>query len=269
MRYRNYGKRNNSFGNFLAYELYKGVKQNQKNTVSTNNLTKESHQGQIINDVKEPTIKTPKTKRNIPIFVFICILCVTVPFLSSHLDKQNIIKQVENISEKSGLKNVEVTYKEKNTEYDWHYVIIKCSNFDGFSFEEMQNIKSIIKKDLSSKNYSVFIDSFVSKKKEYKVYDDIIYINGEEFIIEKEDEEDKTEKTFRYWQGMNGSWTYRCEKKCDETCKNCRGCIKGRENFGAECTFQYGASHAIGWIGCPLCGDVDYEYWHDWYEENL
>lgn len=265
MRYRNYGKRNNSFGHYFANELYKGLKQNQKNIVSTNNLKPTSEDIQTNNDIKVSKVKIPNLKRNILIFSFVVILFIVIAVvLSSHFEKQNIIKQVENLSVQCGLKNVEIVYFEKDPEYDWYDISIKCSNFGDFSFEEMKDIEATISYD-----YIIYIESFVSKGKKYEILDDVIYIDGERFTIEKEAEEDKTEKTFRYWQGMNGSWTYRCEKKCDETCKNCRSCIKGRENFGAECTFQYGASYAIGWIGCPKCGDVDNEYWHNWYEEKL
>lgn len=81
----------------------------------------------------------------------------------------------------------------------------------------------------------------------------------------------KQENTnYKMWKGMNGTYTYRCNRTCSNSCKYCKNsCVKGRENFGSSCTHEYSANSPIGWIGCPLCGDVDNSYWHDWYEMAL
>ncbi len=260
MRYRNYGRKNYSFGGYFANKLYKGLKQNQNSNSSTNKFKIENFQN-LINDNDDKPSHKHKSKKLI--FIILCcvlILCVSIPFIVQYFEKQNIINQTIYLSEQCGLKDVEIESIDKNSEYDWYDVSIKCSNFDVFFFDEMQNIESIISKD-----YKIFIKNFISDGKKYEVFDDSIYIDGKRFSLAKEE----SEKTYRYWQGMNGTWTYRCEKKCSELCSLCRSCIKGRENFGAECTFQYSANSPIGWIGCPKCGDVDNTYWNKWYDEKL
>ena len=83
MRYRNYGKRNNSFGHYFANELYKGLKQNQKNIVSTNNLKPTSEDIQTNNDIKVSKVKIPNLKRNILIFSLLlsCLLLLLLFYL--------------------------------------------------------------------------------------------------------------------------------------------------------------------------------------------
>lgn len=264
MRYRNYRKHNNSLGHYLANELYKGMKQNQKNEILNNDIETECSCQQKIYSKNLTPFNRFMSKRNLIILCIIILLCITIPIVASYFKKESIVKQVIIVSEECGLKDVEIVYIEKDTEYDWYDIGIQCSNFSDFSFWEMQNIENIISKD-----YNVFVDSFISKGKKYEVFDDTIYINGERFTIGNPDDDNESETNFRYWQGMNGTWTYRCERNCGDSCANCRSCVKGRENFGAECTFQYSASSNIGWIGCPLCGDVDYNYWHDWYDSVL
>lgn len=259
MRYRNYGKRNNSFGGYFANELYKGLKQNQNGISLTNEPKPKSLQKSLDSD-GEKTSYTKQCKKLI--FITLCcilILCISIPFIVSYFEKQRIIDQVISLSEQNGLENVEIEYIKKDSEYGWYDVSIKCSNFSNFSFEEMQNIENAI-----SKEYKIFTESFISGGKKYVVFDDSIYIDGERFPLEKE-----PEKTYRYWHGMNGSWTYRCEKNCDDTCKYCRDCINESEMYDDDCTFQYSAKSPIGWIGCPKCGDVDNSYWHKWYDEKL
>ncbi len=72
-------------------------------------------------------------------------------------------------------------------------------------------------------------------------------------------------------RGANGHYTYRCIKNCNESCGNgCKTCITGGSSFGhSRCNFNYGASSAIGWIGCYKCGDVSSEKWFEWYRNKL
>lgn len=80
----------------------------------------------------------------------------------------------------------------------------------------------------------------------------------------------KTSQNFSLTKGMNGTYTYKCQKKCDDSCKSCERCDKG-EAFEDRyrCNFQYSASTEIGWIGCKQCGDVSFKEWNDWYDNAL
>lgn len=109
-------------------------------------------------------------------------------------------------------------------------------------------------------NYTSIWDMFDSIKGEetYSYSSDYSYNNH------------NTSSDYKMWKGMNGTYTYRCSRICTESCKYCKSsCINGREDTGPSCTHQYSAKTQIGWIGCPLCGDVDNESWHDWYDSAL
>ncbi len=117
--------------------------------------------------------------------------------------------------------------------------------YEKYSYESS---KELFKEIESFKDSSYYIDTITSLQKP---------------------EEPKEELPYKIWQGANGKYTYRCNKKCDETCKYCeKTCYKGRDH-SLGCTHEYSASSPIGWIGCPCCGDVDNQYWWDWYESKL
>ena len=80
------------------------------------------------------------------------------------------------------------------------------------------------------------------------------------------DSSESTSKGYKKTKGANGTYTYHCIKKCNDSCGNgCKSCVRD----GTKCKFDYSASHDIGWIGCPDCGDITHAEWYDWYEEAL
>lgn len=72
--------------------------------------------------------------------------------------------------------------------------------------------------------------------------------------------------------GVNGAITYYCTRHCSaEKCtKNCKHCLNNQKSFpNSTCTFHYQFSKGQrdkGWIGCPQCGDITYDQWHDFYK---
>lgn len=71
-------------------------------------------------------------------------------------------------------------------------------------------------------------------------------------------------------KGMNGIYTYKCTNSCSDSCSYCkRSCARGRGGYEAGCTHKYSANSPIGWVGCPLCGDIENETWWNWYEKAL
>ncbi len=115
------------------------------------------------------------------------------------------------------------------------------------------------------------IKEFLININKYDTFCDRINMIQEELNgIYKNDNSISGSSDYSLIKGANGTYTYRCQKKCNESCKYCgNSCIKGRETFGATCTHEYSANSPIGWIGCPLCGDIDNDYWWDWYDKKL
>lgn len=115
-----------------------------------------------------------------------------------------------------------------------------------------------------NENYTSVWDMFDCMKEDEKTY------NYSTDYSNDYDDFNNSSTEYKMWRGMNGTYTYRCNRTCSDSCKYCKNsCIKGRENFGSSCTHEYSADSPIGWIGCPLCGDVDNSYWHDWYDNAL
>lgn len=78
--------------------------------------------------------------------------------------------------------------------------------------------------------------------------------------------------SYKRWVGVNGTIRYRCTEICTDKCGNgCDSCISRMLADDNSCTFEYGFSQGNdnGWIGCYKCGDIDSEYWFEWYREKL
>ncbi len=85
-------------------------------------------------------------------------------------------------------------------------------------------------------------------------------------------EDDFKPREYTVKKGVNGTYTYSCNKICSENCSRaCRICIMNGKSFHhpANCSFNYQAFENIGWIGCPDCGDLSHSSWYDWYEDAL
>lgn len=202
-------------------------------------------------------------KKSILIITSISVVIIAI-LTVNYLNKQAIITQVESIATKNGLENVEVVLLEKSKEYGWRYIAVSSSNFDKLSQAKMKSVDRAI-----NDSQDIYVSYYMCNGNKYELGLDSIYLNGKN-ISQSNSINSTVKEDYSMSVGMNGTYTYRCQRECDSSCKYCeRSCVRGRENFGGSCTHQYSASSPIGWIGCPLCGDVDNTYWHDWYEKAI
>lgn len=88
----------------------------------------------------------------------------------------SLTNELKKIAEENGLKDVSITYKGKVPGYDFQEVVIKCSNFDTLTVEEMYKVGCAF-------DYTdVFVGSFSCNGDHYVVYPSTrsIHKNGEE-----------------------------------------------------------------------------------------
>ena len=150
-------------------------------------------------------------------------------------------------------------------------------NYSIFLSKENEDLQFIYNKSVfSDEEYNI---TFVTSSNTYKysVYmDDWFVKNQEEIWLPKDPQEDDSDFKilcpYRLNIGMNGRYKYYCRKICSDECNRvCRSCILNAKSFHHEprCNFSYSASEAIGWIGCPRCGDITSEEWFKWYKKAL
>ena len=208
-------------------------------------------------------------KKKLFLAIIVSLLIMAAIVVANYNKKQNIIEQAETIATEKGLLDVNVEILGKDSTYGWYDIVVYCSNFHEFKHSQMKTIHGAI-----SSIDDVYVSRFVADGNTFVVYDDSVYYNGEQTHSFDDPSNayspSKNKSGYSLTKGVNGTYIYRCQKNCNDSCKLCKNsCIKGRENFGGDCTHEYKAKSPIGWIGCPLCGDVDNTYWHEWYREAL
>lgn len=149
--------------------------------------------------------------------------------------------------------------------------------YSTFLSKENQNLQFIYNKSVFSDQKFDIIFTTSNNTYKYSIYMDGWFVkNQKEIWLPTDSQEDDSDFKilcpYRLAIGANGRYTYYCREICSDKCNRaCKSCIRNAKSFHHDpiCNFSYSASEAIGWSGCPDCGDIAYEEWFKWYKNAL